>query len=636
MQIDKHETPPTATPPAPATRPAQGPRLRVLVIGAVVIVLAMMVGVIAAPILRPMTVKAWQGLISWVSTEASDDANTADAAGSESGEGTTWYISGMHPWVIQPKPGNCPICGMKLTPLDPAAMTGKLAIDPVVVQNIGVRIAPVTRARMEQTIIAPGIVAKDESRIRDVIVRVPGQIEVLHANTLSMPIQQGQALAEFYSPEVLAAGYELSAARELRQPEALAAAQSKLTVMGVPDDFVQGVIASGKVPNTFALRSPIDGILMSKGGDQGHWLERGSHLAEIVDLSNVWVMVTLYEHQMGWVKVGQKATIDLPYQPGVSFEGLVTTIYPTLDAELRQVTVRLEATNPSASEPVLKPGMFTQVHLQRISKDEVLLVPREAVLDSGRQQTVLVSVGEGRFETRSVQLGEPAQNGLVEVREGLQVGENVVVSGQFLLDSEARKREALLKMIKGTPAVATPEPMRPVEQGEMQKMSSPAAQALTVMLRHYLAITAALAADDDKPIITTACSLADATRAWVNQMQASDEHFQHRFPQVERLIKTATELGAATTIAQQREQLAHTSAALAAVLKSFGVPGELGQPLEMVRCPMVTLKTPVMNPPIPGAGASWIQPAGVVRNPYFGAAMLSCFDQRQPLPMARF
>ncbi len=629
MQIEEPDTPVHTNPAPPATRPPEGPKLRWLVIGAVLVIATVALGVIVAPWLRPKATQAWQGVMSLVSRPAEPDN-----AG-ETGDGTTWYISGMHPWVIQPKPGNCPICGMKLTPLDPSALSGKVIIDPVVVQNIGVRIAPVTVGRIDQSIIAPGIVAKDESRIRDVVVRVAGQIEVLQANRLSMPIQKGQTLADFYSPEVLAAGYELLAVRQLNQQEALAAAQSKLSVLGVPDDYIQGIIRGGQVPRTFALRSPIDGILMSKGGDQGHWLERGSHLAEIVDLSNIWVMVTLYEQQLGAVKMGQKATITLPYQPGVTFDGVVTAIYPTLDAELRQVTVRLEAGNPSASDPVLKPGMFTQVSLQRASDDLVMLVPREAVLDTGRQQTVLMSVGEGRFETRQVQLGKPAQDGLVEVRAGLQVGDNVVVSGQFLLDSEARKREALLKMIKGTPAIATVEPKRHAESGELQTMSTPAAQALTVMLRHYLAIVSALANDDDQPIITTACSLADATRAWVNLMQADDEHFVHRYAQVAVLIQSATELGAATTIAHQREQLAHTSAALAAVLKAFGVPNELGQSLEVVRCPMVTLQTLVKLPPIPGPGASWIQPVGAVRNPYFGASMLSCFDQRQPLPSAR-
>lgn len=376
----------------------------------------------------------------------------------EAGDPNQWYICGMHPWIIEPEPGLCPICHMELVPLDPARFTGEIAIDPVMVQNIGVRLAEAKRGELEQRIRTVGTVQYDETRLRDVNTKVAGWIETLHVDSVGAQVQAGDPLFELYSPELFAAQEEyLLAHRGLEKARAqgsaaaieqaqqlLDAAKTRLDFFDISAEQVKAIIERGEPTRTLTVRSPHTGVVIDRGAYQGMRVEPGTRLYRIADLSYVWVQATVFESQLPQVAQGQSATLTLSYLPGRMFEGEVAYVYPYLNEQTREARLRLAFAN---ADGLLKPGMYAEVVLHDLASEPATLVPREAVIDTGERQVLFVSLGEGRFEPRNVQTGRTGADGWVEVLEGVQPGEPVVTSGQFLLDSESRTREALAKMM---------------------------------------------------------------------------------------------------------------------------------------------------------------------------------------------
>ncbi len=380
-----------------------------------------------------------------------------------------YYTCAMHPWVIEPHPGNCPICGMKLVPLDPAKFSGEVTIDPVVSQNIGVRVEKVADGLASGSIRTVGTVAYDEALEGDVNLKVSGWIEKLHVDYLGAPVRRGQALFELYSPELYAAEEEyLLAYKAVHQPADAASAgagglaagllepaRTKLALYDIGPAQIAALEARGKPFRTMTISSPQSGVVVEKTAFEGMKVTPGTTAFRIADLSRVWVIASVYEYQSRGVQVGQPAKMTLTYLPGQVFEGKVGYVYPFLDERTRQINVRLEFPNPGM---ILKPGMFATVALEGNAPEKRILVSRSAVIDTGERQVAFVALGQGRFEPRTVHMGAETDDGKVEILDGLQPGEWVVVSGQFLLDSEARMREALAKMMRGTPASAASAP----------------------------------------------------------------------------------------------------------------------------------------------------------------------------------
>ena len=434
---------------APPSSPLpRGPRVGIILLVVIVGVIALLAGI------------KWSNQFGalW---ERIHPAKGAEAQAAESGK-LQYYTCGMHPWVIRPKPGDCPICHMKLVPLDPSKFTGEIAINPVVVQNIGVRIAPVTMGAVTRTIRTVGSVDYNETLVRDVNLKVSGWVEKLYVDYVGMAVRKGQPLLDIYSPELYSAQEEyLQAYRHTTVPtgtpgakdvpdvakwnaDLLDAARKRLEFFDISPEQIRELEKAGKVSKTLTLRSPYDGLVIEKMAYEGMKVDGRMRLYRIADLSKVWVMVTLYEYQLPYVTLGQQAVMSLPYIPGQTFAGQVTYIYPYLNQKLRQVNLRLDFDNPDLA---LKPGMFANIELRSTLAKDRILVPREAVIDTGERQVAFISLGEGKFEPRNVKLGAEAEGGQVEVLDGLRPGEMVVTSGQFLLDSEARLREALAKMI---------------------------------------------------------------------------------------------------------------------------------------------------------------------------------------------
>ncbi len=565
--------------------------------------------------------------------------STSAAGHDHSGAGTAadgagpiqYYTCGMHPWVILPRPGDCPICQMKLTPLDPAKFTGQVAIDPVVVQSIGVRIEPVVEGPLVRTIRTVGTVEYDETRVRDVNTKISGWIEALHVDFVGAPVEQGQPLFEVYSPALFQAQEEyLLALRTQRtipdgrggQPlDLVRSARTKLELFDVTPEQVESLAAAEEPSRTMTILSPHTGTVIAKHANEGMRIDSGMQVFRIADLSRVWVLVTLYESQLPFVSEGQAAVMTLPYIPGQSFEGRVVYIYPYVDTRTREVQVRLEFENPTG---LLKPGMFATVELRSTLRREAVLVPRASVISTGTRSVAFVSLGEGKFEPRQVRLGVEAGEGRVEVLDGLRPGELVVTSGQFLLDSESRVREALAKMIRGDLASEQTAQVASAGASELRSLPDAVATGLADGLRAYFLIGERLASDTAGGVAEPARSLAAALNSVIGVPIPEDEHFWHKHTEAAVVRGKALELASLTNLAASREAFAELSVALDKLIRATGVPPVLDASVQALHCPMFREGQ---------GGAIWLQPAGSVRNPFFGSTMLECFDRREALPV---
>ena len=392
--------------------------------------------------------------------EAAASANTAKEE--------PLYTCGMHPAVLQPKPGNCPICGMKLTPVRQqagaagaaAAESTAITIDPATVQNMDLRVGLVSRGPLRRTVRTVGVVDFDETTLADVTTKFKGWIEKLHVDTTGQQVHCGEALFDIYSPELYSAQVEyllalhqatnlLGAGAETLKASALA----KLQYFDVPEDQIAEIQRTGQPKKALRINAPRDGIVVEKMAVEGQMVDAGMKLYRLADLGTVWVQSQVYEQDLPLVRLGQEAVVSLSYLQDRKFRGRVTYIYPTVDDKTRTAKVRMEFHNPGY---LLKPGMFTTVTLAVELSPSTVLVPDMAVLRSGEKNTVFVALEGGKFEPRTVVLGPRGMNDYYQVLSGLAEGERVVTSGQFMLDSESQLREAIQKMLKPGVMAAIP------------------------------------------------------------------------------------------------------------------------------------------------------------------------------------
>jgi RND family efflux transporter MFP subunit len=595
---------------------------------------ALAAGVVWSSQLRPAAERAYGAILQLASGEAAAPAQAEATKAAKQ-----YYTCGMHPWVVLPAPGDCPICHMKLVPLDPSKFTGQISINPVMTQNIGVRTAPVTVGPVTRIIRTVGAVDYNENLVWDVNLKVAGWIEKLHVTYVGQPVEKGQPLFELYSPELYTAQEEYllalkgkAAAKgidgaapspELARMEGdlLAAARKRLQNFDISDEQIAALEKSGIAAKTMTIRSPRKGLVIAKTVYEGMRVETAMQPFRIADHSKVWVLVTLYEYQLPFVEVGQKAVMTLPYLLNKEFEGKITYIYPHLDTELRQVKVRLEFDNPDL---LLKPGMFATIELARTLAKDRILVPREAVTDTGVRKVAFVSLGEGRFEPREVRVEAEAEGGMIEIVDGLKPGEMVVTSGQFLLDSEARLREALAKMIQGNLAAEQKAETAVAGPAALRSMPEAAAKALSGVLDAYFQVGEKLAADSMDGVAAPARQVAENVDALLKLEIPDNPHFWHQHAEVAEIRGHALELVGAKDIDKAREQFADLSIALSKLVRATGVPPSYPKAVEELHCPMYREGQ---------GGTTWLQPAGKVKNPYYGKKMIECYDRKVTMPV---
>lgn len=354
------------------------------------------------------------------------------------------YTCPMHPHVRQHGPGKCPICGMDLVAVARAQEeSAAVEIQPDRQQLLGVRTGTVELRPVAAEVRAVGRVAFDETRLEDVTVKYGGYIGRLHVEQTGQAVQRGQTLFTLYSPELYAAQQEYlaalasqKAARQTSVPDRAdylaAAARQKLRLWDLSDAQIRRVEETGESIREIAVPSPASGYIVEKDVVEGAAVQPGMRLFRIAGLDRVWVEAEVYESELPRVRMGQSAVVTLPYLPGEELRGRVSLILPALNPESRTGRVRIEIANRGQ----LRPGMYADVLLRTTGK-EVPMVPESAVIYTGPRQLVFVDLGEGRFRQREVRLG--AKHGdAFEVLSGLQPGDRVVTSGNFLIDAEAR------------------------------------------------------------------------------------------------------------------------------------------------------------------------------------------------------
>lgn len=355
---------------------------------------------------------------------------------------------------------------------------GTVEMSPQKVQKLGVRTVAVQRKGLSATLRASATVQVDETRQYVIAPKFEGWVEKLYANQTGMTVRRGQPLLSVYSPALVAAQNEYriaeSAARKLEQSDPVSAAtmrrlrdaaRARLRNWGIGDAQLSH-LSHDKGSGNLVLTSPTDGVVIEKPIIQGARFGPGETVLRLADLSTVWLVANVPASGAGAVALGQRATFQSATLPGRTFSGAVTFIQPVIDAQMRSLGVRIELPNPDG---VLRPGLFGDVVLAGDAAAKVLTVPRSAVLDTGTRKLVLVQVAEGRFEPRTVVVGERSGSE-VEIRQGLADRELVVVSANFLIDAESNLTSALDGMNANPGAKATAAPVDGNAQVDHQAM----------------------------------------------------------------------------------------------------------------------------------------------------------------------
>ena len=372
------------------------------------------------------------------------------AGDAATGKKILYWHDPMMPGQKFDKPGKSPFMDMQLVPVyADGGDEGAVTISPRMEQNLGVRTAPVKLGRLTQVVEAVGTVAYNERDVALVQARSNGFVEKLYVRAPLDPVRQNQPLAEIYVPEWVAAQEEYLSAKRIAatgQGELLEGlqegARQRMRLAGMNEDQIRLVEATGTVQARFTVNAPINGVVTELGAREGMTVMSGAALFRINGLGTVWINAEVPENVAAQVRPGNAVEARTSALPGTAFKGRVNAILPEVAVATRTLKVRVEVANADGR---LAPGMFVTVNFAPTAKKEVLLVPTEAVIQTGKRSVVMVAQGDGRFVPVDVEVGIEA-GGQTEIRRGLEVDQKVVVSGQFLIDSEASLRGATTRM----------------------------------------------------------------------------------------------------------------------------------------------------------------------------------------------
>lgn len=367
-------------------------------------------------------------------------------------EPKTKFVCPMHPQIVRNEQGTCPICGMDLVEKQIKPQQATIAISPAVMQSMGVRTARVKKGQMWKYIKTVGQVTYNENKVVHVHPRATGWVEKLNIRREGDPIKKGNILLHFYSPEILEAQQDFLVSLRLNQKIAGMSskqqhelAKNRLRLLEVPEPTINRIAKEMEAENNIAMLSPQSGIVTKLNIREGMYITPSTELFTIADLSTIWILADIYEYQLNWVKQGLDAEITVPALPNQKWEGTVDYIYPELDPKTRTLKVRLALKN---KELALKPNMFAKVIIYGGVKRDILKIDREALIVTGEREAVILALGDGKFKSVDVVTGMHS-NDEVEILSGLEMADKVVVSGQFLIDSEANLQASFMRMGHG-------------------------------------------------------------------------------------------------------------------------------------------------------------------------------------------
>ncbi len=386
-------------------------------------------------------------------TSAQNAANVDPAAGRK----VLYWHDPMVPGQKFDKPGKSPFMDMELVPVyaDDSGDGGNVTISPRMQQNLGVRTAEVTTATLTQKLEAAGSVAYNDRDVALVTARVGGFVERLHVRAPLDPVRKGQPLVEIYIPDWIAAQEEYLSVKRMQGQSTeglLAAARQRMLLVGMSEEQVRAVEAGNKVQPRFTLTAPIGGVIAELGVREGMTVAAGTMLFRINGLGSVWVYAEIPESRAALLRLGSSVETRAPALPDKIFKGRVAAILPEVNPATRTLKARIEVANAGG---LLTPGMFASVDFTPSTRSAALVVPSEAVIQTGQRRLVIVQLDDGKFQPTDVETGIEA-NGQTEIRKGLTAGQKVVISSQFLIDSESSLKGTTSRMTEVPAAMDAP------------------------------------------------------------------------------------------------------------------------------------------------------------------------------------
>jgi RND family efflux transporter MFP subunit len=561
----------------------------------------------------------------------SEEAKTKAEAPAEEGKKERkikYWVAPMDPTYIRDKPGKSPM-GMNLIPVyegEEELPEGVIKIDPVIVQNIGVRTTEVTRGPLDMTIRTVGHVTYDEEKVEHIHTKVSGWVEDLYVDTTGEEVRKNEKLLSIYSPELVSTQEEyLQAMRYARVTGSskfediagggaalLDATRRRLLFMDIDPKQIEELEKRGEIQKTMVLRSPVDGVVINKNVLGGMKVSPGMELYMIADLRTVWIMGSVYEYELPFIRVGQEAEITLPYEPGVSYKGRITFVYPYLSPATRTVQIRIEFKNPGLK---LKPDMYVDIMVKSRIADDAIIVPSESVIRTGTRSVVIKFLGEGKFFPQEVVLG-PEGSGMVQVEAGLKEGDTIVTSGQFLIDSESNLRETINKMLeakKATQPVETKEEGKPagIKPEEIPafeiNLNSGQDQRVRDIMGAYFKIHDALVSGAPEKVKEQAHKISDLNR------QLKELAPGGKAVEITSAVDKSMQGFLSGDIEKAKDSFKILSKALVSYVKGSGREKALISGVKIFYCPM--------------AEQVWLQKTTEVQNPYLGKEMLLCGNE---------
>ena len=574
-------------------------------------------------------------LLGWLlfgGSSVSEQSNEHELTQEENG---MWTCS-MHPQVMQPEAGDCPICGMDLIPAESSsdglmADQFKLSENALALANIQTSIVGNSSATGNAIRLSGKIVENEEANAVQVSY-FSGRIEQLNVSFTGEEIRKGQLLATIYSPELYAAQQELLTASSLKesQPALYKAVRNKLKLWKLSESQINQIEETGKVKENFPVYATISGTVSEKLVEQGDYIKQGQPLLKIANLKTVWANFDVYENQIKLFKKGQEISITTNAYANKEFKAKVDFIDPVLNTRTRTVKLRAVLIN---KEDVFKPGMFVEGKIKGISsnKEQVLTIPSSAVLWTGERSVVYIKANpnEPVFEMREVVLGNQLGDNY-EVLEGLINGNEIVTNGTFTVDAAAQLRGKKSMMNKdggkvttgheghlGMEETASVSNENQSNSNERMKVSKDFQNQLKAVFNDYIKLKDALVKDDSNNVMAESKKLLDNVSK-VDMKLLTDNETHVNWMRLEKEIKaSAMSISKTSDIKEQRDHFKHLSSDLINAVQLFGV----NETVFVEFCPMADNDN----------GAYWLSKEEKILNPYFGDAMLSCGSVKQTI-----
>ncbi|MFA0960586.1 efflux RND transporter periplasmic adaptor subunit [Roseivirga sp. BDSF3-8] len=549
-------------------------------------------------------------------TEAGHEHNGDSLVTTEAGE-QVWTCS-MHPQIRQPEPGDCPICGMDLIPMDEGgddANSQAVSMSESAMRLANVQTTLIGTGSGDKTLRLDGRIMQDESREYSQVAQFPGRIEQLYITVTGEEIKRGQAIARIYSPELVTAQRELLEAEDFREsnPALFEAARQKLRNWKLSNAQIDKILASGTVQNTVTVFAQEGGVVTEKKVKPGDYVQQGQVLFAVANLEELWAVFNVYESELPFVKEGNEVSFTTPSVPGETFTTTINFVQPVIDTNERTAIVRGPVRRQA---DVLKPGMLISGRLdaQLAGQGEQLLVPRSAVLWTGTRSVVYVKepgTEKPTFNMREVVLGEGAGDSYL-VESGLQAGERVVTNGTFSVDAAAQ--------LSNKPSMMNNPQEREMKMSEKplnQPLNAKAKEQLEGVLEKYLYIKDLLVAAKEEEVMKEAEKLVKAILA--TEESALPAEGRKRWNNVKQpMLMAAKDIAGVSSIDTQRKAFIDLSERMIELATTFDITEDL---LYLQHCPMADNNE----------GADWLSLSEQVRNPYYGDMMLTCGEVKAVL-----